>query len=84
MPSSLSKVRASTNARAADAVVVPVASDGMGGRPAGADGEVPWAFLEARGFKGKAGEVVAANGADGPVLYVGVGQAAAVDAAVLR
>ena len=69
------KVRAATAPRSADATAVAVAA-----------GAVDDAFLKARGFTAKPGEVVAAPAGDGRgvVLHVGVGPAADVTPAVLR
>jgi leucyl aminopeptidase len=75
----------STTAPATSQVVaVPIAADRIGSKVAGA-GSIPWAFLKARGFEAKPGEVCAAPAPnDRTTLYVGVGKAADVTPATLR
>ncbi|KAA0233627.1 MAG: putative cytosol aminopeptidase [Acidimicrobiales bacterium] len=65
----------------AEAVGIPVAADALGS----SDSPLDRSFLEKRGFKAKAGEVMACPGAEGGFFVaVGVGEAGNVDPAVLR
>lgn len=63
----------------AEVLAVPVMSDQMAGH-----GLLDWAYLEQRGFAAKTGRVLSLNGADGPILAVGMGPSADVDTETFR
>lgn len=64
-----------------EAIGIPVSAESIGDPASPLD----WSFLDKRGFKAKAGEVMASPGANGEFyVALGVGDAGAVDPSVLR